>query len=113
MYKFLNIWLNLLSCTDNNPKNSVINSTSCDIEDFEWYDENKHKIIIINIIISHLITGYEIDKSLFFDNYMNSYYEIYCGKGSIKISYENYIKLYNEATKIVQNKYGNNNLDNR
>lgn len=84
MYKFLSMWLNLLSCIDNNPKNSEINSTLCDIEDFEWYDESKHKIIII-IIISHLITGYEIDKTLFFDNYMNNYYEIYCGKGSIKI----------------------------
>ena len=63
----------------------------------EWYKPQKHKEMLIECFHHCMLSGYEIDRTSFLDNYNRTYYYVYMGRVTVKISTDEYGSLWNEA----------------
>lgn len=67
-----------------------------DSPEYEWYEESKHKETLVRRIVDCLLTGYELDRTIHFDNYGNAVYWLY-GDPIIIITQADYLSLVEEA----------------
>lgn len=79
------------------PKNGGCEDSFVPVE--EWYKPHKHKEKLIECFHHSMLSGYEIDRTSFFDNYKRTYYYVYTGRVTVKISTDEYGLLWNEAAK--------------
>lgn len=80
---------------DQYPKNGGCEEGCVPVE--EWYKPYKHKEKLIECFHHSMLSGYEIDRTSFFDNYNRSYYYVYTSRVTVKISTDEYGLLWNEA----------------
>lgn len=89
------IFTKYFGAADQRPKNGGCEESCVPVE--EWYKPHKHKEKLIECFHYCMLSGYEIDRTSFFDNYNRSYYYVYTGRVTVKISTDEYGLLWNEA----------------
>ena len=89
------IFMQYFDANDQRPKNGGCEEGFVPVE--EWYKPHKHKEKLIELFHSCMLSGYEIDRTSFFDNYNRTYYYVYMGRVTVKISTGEYGRLWIEA----------------
>lgn len=91
------VMIDAMCATDEYAKNNdgaII--CAVDTPEYERYEESKHKEQIVKAMIDCLLTGYELDKTIHFDNEMNIVYHIH-GDPIVCITQADYQTLAEEA----------------
>lgn len=91
------IFTKYFGSADQRPKNGGCEEGRDCVPVEEWYKPYKHKEKLIEFFHRCMLSGYEIDRTSFFDNYNRSYYYVYTGRVTVKISTDEYGLLWNEA----------------
>lgn len=89
------IFTKYFGAADQYPKNGRGEEVCVPVE--EWYKPHEHKEKLIEFFHRCMLSGYEIDRTPFLDNYNRSYYYLYMGRVTVKISTDEYGLLWNEA----------------
>ena len=89
------IFMQYFGAADQRPKNGGCEESYVPVE--EWYKPYKHKEKLIECFHHCMLSGYEIDRTPFSDNYNRTYYYVYTGRVTVKISTDEYGLLWNEA----------------
>lgn len=90
------LYIQCLSEIDNRPKNIGGKPNECKEMRVEWYSPEKHKETILKSVHYSHITGYELDKSSFYDNYNRLCFCIYTGDIVVHIYAEDFFEIINE-----------------
>lgn len=91
------IFTQYFGAADQRPKNGGCEEGRDCVHVEEWYKPHKHKEKLIEFFHRCMLSGYEIDRTSFLDNYNRTYYYVYMGRVTVKISTDEYGLLWNEA----------------